>query len=62
MSQDADERLLRAVSMDLSSAPRAAAEFADWGERDAEILARSGPDPELAGLAEHAVSLPSGLA
>jgi Arc/MetJ-type ribon-helix-helix transcriptional regulator len=24
-------------------------------ERDAAILARSGPDPELAGLAEHAV-------
>jgi Arc/MetJ-type ribon-helix-helix transcriptional regulator len=23
--------------------------------RDAEILARTGPDPELAGLAEHAV-------
>lgn len=27
--------------------------------RDAEILARTGPDPELAGLAEHATSLPS---
>lgn len=26
---------------------------------DAEILARSGPDPELAGLAEHAASMPS---
>lgn len=26
-------------------------------ERDAEILAATGPDPELAGLAEHAVSL-----
>jgi Arc/MetJ-type ribon-helix-helix transcriptional regulator len=26
--------------------------------RDAEILARTGPDPELAGLAEHAVGLP----
>jgi Arc/MetJ-type ribon-helix-helix transcriptional regulator len=25
--------------------------------RDAEILARSGPDPELAGLAEHAVGV-----
>lgn len=25
--------------------------------RDAEILARSGPDPELAGLAEHAAAL-----
>jgi len=24
---------------------------------DAQILARSGPDPELAGLAEHAVAL-----
>ncbi len=30
--------------------------------RDAEILARSGPDPELAGLAEHAVGMPSELA
>jgi len=30
--------------------------------RDAEILARTGPDPELAGLAEHAVGLPSELA
>jgi Arc/MetJ-type ribon-helix-helix transcriptional regulator len=30
--------------------------------RDAEILARTGPDPELAGLAEHAVGLPSQLA
>jgi Arc/MetJ-type ribon-helix-helix transcriptional regulator len=30
--------------------------------RDAEILARSDPDPELAGLAEHAVGLPSVLA
>jgi Arc/MetJ-type ribon-helix-helix transcriptional regulator len=30
--------------------------------RDAEILARVGDDPELAGLAEHAVSLPSALA
>jgi Arc/MetJ-type ribon-helix-helix transcriptional regulator len=29
--------------------------------RDAEILARTGPDPELAGLAEHAAGLPSGL-
>jgi Arc/MetJ-type ribon-helix-helix transcriptional regulator len=27
--------------------------------RDAEILARTGPDPELAGLAEHASGLPS---
>ncbi len=26
--------------------------------RDAEILARTGPDPALAGLAEHAVGLP----
>ncbi|HTR88774.1 MAG TPA: ribbon-helix-helix domain-containing protein [Solirubrobacteraceae bacterium] len=26
--------------------------------RDAEILARGGPDPELVGLAEHAVQLP----
>jgi Arc/MetJ-type ribon-helix-helix transcriptional regulator len=26
--------------------------------RDAEILAASGPDPELAGLAEHAVDVP----
>ncbi len=30
--------------------------------RDAEILARSGPDPQLAGLAEHAVGLASKLA
>jgi Arc/MetJ-type ribon-helix-helix transcriptional regulator len=30
--------------------------------RDAEILARTGPDPELAGLAEHTVALPSELA
>ena len=30
--------------------------------RDAGILARSGPDPELAGLAEYAAGLPSGLA
>ena len=31
-------------------------------ERDAEILARTGPDPELAGLAEHAAGAPSALA
>lgn len=31
-------------------------------ERDARILAASGPDPELAGLAEHAARLPSDLA
>jgi Arc/MetJ-type ribon-helix-helix transcriptional regulator len=31
-------------------------------ERDAEILARTGPDPELAGLAEHTAGLPSALA
>jgi Arc/MetJ-type ribon-helix-helix transcriptional regulator len=30
-------------------------------ERDAEILARSAPDSELAGLAEHAAGLPSTL-
>ena len=30
--------------------------------RDAEILARTGPDRELAGLAEHAVGLPPDLA
>jgi Arc/MetJ-type ribon-helix-helix transcriptional regulator len=30
--------------------------------RDAEILARSGPDPQLAGLAEHAAGLASELA
>jgi Arc/MetJ-type ribon-helix-helix transcriptional regulator len=29
--------------------------------RDAEILARTGPDPELTGLAEHVVGLPSAL-
>jgi Arc/MetJ-type ribon-helix-helix transcriptional regulator len=31
-------------------------------ERDAEILARMGPDLELAGLAEHAAGLPSRIA
>ena len=31
-------------------------------ERDARILARTGPDPELAGLAEHAANLPHDLA
>jgi Arc/MetJ-type ribon-helix-helix transcriptional regulator len=31
-------------------------------ERDAEILARTGPDPELAGLAGHAAGLPLALA
>jgi len=30
--------------------------------RDAQILACTGPDPELTGLAEHAVGLPSALA
>jgi Arc/MetJ-type ribon-helix-helix transcriptional regulator len=30
--------------------------------RDAEILARTGPDPQLAGLAEHVAGLPSALA
>jgi Arc/MetJ-type ribon-helix-helix transcriptional regulator len=30
--------------------------------RDAEILARTGSDPELAGLAEHVAGLPSALA
>ncbi len=30
--------------------------------RDAAILARTGPDPELEGLAEHAAGLPSELA
>jgi Arc/MetJ-type ribon-helix-helix transcriptional regulator len=29
--------------------------------RDAEILARTGPDPELAGLADHIAGLPSEL-
>lgn len=29
--------------------------------RDAQILARTGPDPELTGLAEHAAGLPSAL-
>ncbi|MDW5598728.1 ribbon-helix-helix domain-containing protein [Conexibacter stalactiti] len=29
--------------------------------RDAEILARSGPDPDLAGLAGYAAGLPSDL-
>jgi Arc/MetJ-type ribon-helix-helix transcriptional regulator len=31
-------------------------------ERDAEILARTDPDPELAGLAEHVAGLSSTLA
>jgi Arc/MetJ-type ribon-helix-helix transcriptional regulator len=31
-------------------------------ERDVQILIRTGPDPELAGLAEHVVGLPSTLA
>ena len=31
-------------------------------EKDAEILARTGPDPELDGLAGHAAKLPSPLA
>jgi len=31
-------------------------------ERDARILAGTGPDPELAGLAEHAASMPRDLA
>jgi len=31
-------------------------------ERDARILARTGPDPELAGLAEHAAGVPFDLA
>jgi Putative restriction endonuclease len=44
--------------------PSDLAEHIDWSQRerrravaarDAEILARTGPDPELAGLAEHAV-------
>ncbi len=30
-------------------------------ERDADILARTGPDPELAGLAEYVIGLPSQL-
>jgi len=30
--------------------------------RDAQILASTGPDPELVGLAEYAVGLPSELA
>jgi Arc/MetJ-type ribon-helix-helix transcriptional regulator len=30
--------------------------------RDAQILAQTGPDPELAGLAEYATRLPSELA
>jgi Arc/MetJ-type ribon-helix-helix transcriptional regulator len=30
-------------------------------EKDAEILARTGPDAELAGLAEHAVRVSSAL-
>jgi Arc/MetJ-type ribon-helix-helix transcriptional regulator len=31
-------------------------------ERDAQILARTGPDPELAGLAGYAAGLPRDLA
>ena len=34
----------------------------ELAERDARILARTGPDPELAGLAEHAAGLPRDLA
>jgi Arc/MetJ-type ribon-helix-helix transcriptional regulator len=34
----------------------------DLAERDARILARTGPDPELAGLAEYAAGLPRDLA
>lgn len=30
-------------------------------QRDVEILALSGPDPQLSGLAEHAAKLPSAL-
>jgi Arc/MetJ-type ribon-helix-helix transcriptional regulator len=30
--------------------------------RDAQILARTGPDPDLSGFAEHAAGLPSALA
>jgi Arc/MetJ-type ribon-helix-helix transcriptional regulator len=30
-------------------------------ERDAAILARTGPDPELVGLAEHAIGVSSAL-
>jgi Arc/MetJ-type ribon-helix-helix transcriptional regulator len=31
-------------------------------EQDAAILARTGPDPELRGLAKHAAGMPSSLA
>jgi Arc/MetJ-type ribon-helix-helix transcriptional regulator len=31
-------------------------------ERDAEILVRTGPDPELAGLAEYAAGMPRTIA
>ncbi len=34
----------------------------DRAERDARILARTGPDPELAGLAEYAAGRPRDLA
>lgn len=34
----------------------------ELAERDARILARTGPDPELAGLAEYAAGLPRDLA
>jgi len=34
----------------------------ELAERDARILARTGPDPDLAGLAEHAAGLPRDLA
>jgi hypothetical protein len=52
-----EKRLLRAAAEDLSSY-RGTAEhdLTDRDERDAEILARTGPDPELAGLAEHALA------
>jgi 2-phospho-L-lactate guanylyltransferase len=38
-----------------------AANHPEHPSHDAQILARTGPDSELAGLAEHAVSLPSEL-
>jgi Arc/MetJ-type ribon-helix-helix transcriptional regulator len=33
----------------------------DAAEKDAEILVRTGPDSELAGMAKHAAGLPSTL-
>lgn len=52
-----DKRLLSAVAEDLSSYRRTAeSDPTEWGEPDAEILTRTGPDPDPVGLAEHTVA------